>query len=194
MDIEVNERFPVIALVSSAGGLDALTRVLAPLPSTLPAAVVALQHTSPTGPAQLAGILERRTALPVRFARDGDPLVPGQVLVIPPAAHMLIGIDAVVRLIKTGALPPARPSADLLLCTLAVALGPRAIAVVLTGGGTDGSLGAQAMHAFGGHVVVQDEASSQQYGMPGSAVNADSPGTPQPLDDIAEQLLTLLRP
>src|SRR4051794_4794512 len=158
VEIDVRERFAVVALVSSAGGLDALTRVLAPLPSTFPAAVVALQHTSPTGPAQLAGILERRTALPVRFAHDRDPLIPGQVLVIPPAAHMLIGTDAVVRLIKTGHLPPARPSADLLLCTLAVALGARAIAVVLTGGGNDGALGVQAMHAFGGHVLIQDEA------------------------------------
>jgi two-component system chemotaxis response regulator CheB len=194
MDTEVNQRFPVVALVSSAGGLDALTRVLAPLPSTFPAAVVALQHTSPTGPAHLASILERRTALPVRFARDGDPLVPGQVLVIPPAAHMLIGTDAVVRLIKTGSIPPARPSADLLLCTLAVALGPRAVAVVLTGGGSDGSLGAQAMHAFGGRTLVQDEASSQQYGMPGAATSADTKGPPQPLDDIAKHLLALLQP
>ena len=194
METQVRERFPVVALVSSAGGLDALTRVLAPLPPTFPAAVIALQHTSPEAPSRLASILERRTALPVRAAQDGDPLVPGQVLVIPPAAHMLVGADAVVRLIKTGNLPPARPSADLLLSTLAVALGPRVIAVILTGGGTDGSLGVQALHAFGGHVLVQDQATSQQYGMPGAAVNADSPDAPQPLDDIAKNLLALLQP
>jgi len=194
VEIEATERFPVVALVSSAGGLDALTRVLAPLPPGFPAAVIALQHTSPTAPAQLADILERRTSLPVQFAHDGDPLVPGQVLVIPPGAHMLIGTDAVVRLIKAGAIPPARPSADLLLCTLAVALGPRAVAVVLTGSGTDGSLGVQAIHAFGGRTLVQDQASSQQYGMPHAAVNADSPGTPQPLNDIAQNLLALLQP
>ncbi len=194
MKDEVNERFPVVALVSSAGGLDALTRVLAPLPAAFPAAVIALQHTSPDAPARLANILGRRTALPVRSARDREPLIPGQVLVIPPGAHMLVGTDATVRLLKTGALPPARPSADLLLCTLAVALGPRAIAVVLTGGGTDGSLGAQAMHAFGGHTVVQDEASSEHYGMPRAVVNADHPGTPQPLDDIAKYLIALLQP
>jgi hypothetical protein len=72
--------------------------------------------------------------------------------------------------------------------------GPRAVAVILTGGGTDGSLGAQAIHAFGGHVLVQDQASSKQYGMPGAAVNADSPGIPQPLDDIGQNLLALLQP
>ena len=70
--------------------------------------------------------------------------------------------------------------------------GPRAVAVVLTGGGSDGSLGVRAVHAFGGRVVVQDEATSQQYGMPAAAAHADGPGIPQPLDDIAGHLLTLL--
>jgi two-component system chemotaxis response regulator CheB len=194
VDAEVNERFPVVALVSSAGGLDALSQILTPLPPTFPAAVIALQHTSPTAPGVLADILDRRTALPVRFADDGDPLLPGQVLVIPPAVHMLVGADGAVRLIKTGSLPPARPSADLLLATLAVALGPRAVAVVLTGGGTDASLGTQAIHAYGGHVIVQDEASSQIYGMPHASIHADHPGRPLPLDQIADALLALLTP
>jgi two-component system, chemotaxis family, protein-glutamate methylesterase/glutaminase len=194
VDAEVNERFPVVALVSSTGGLDALSQVLTPLPPSFPAAVIALQHTSPAAPGVLAEILARRTALPVRFADDGDPLVPGQVLVIPPAAHMLVGADARVRLIKTGSLPPARPSADLLLSTLAVALGSRAVAVVLTGGGTDASLGTQAIHVYGGQVMVQDEASSKVYGMPGASVHADHPGQPVPLDQIADALLALLTP
>jgi len=107
---------------------------------------------------------------------------------------MLVGPDAMVRLIKTGSLPPARPSADLLLSTLAVALGPRAVAVVLTGGGTDASLGTQAIHAYGGQVMVQDEASSQVYGMPGASVHADHPGRPIPLHQIAAALLALLTP
>ena len=95
MEIGVTERFPVVALVSSAGGLDALTRVLAPLPRSFPAAVIALQHTSPTSPGYLAGILGRRTTLPVRAAEDLDRCVPGHVLVIPPGSHMLVGTDAV---------------------------------------------------------------------------------------------------
>jgi len=192
VDADVNERFPVVALVSSRGGMDALSQVLTPLPRNLPAAVIALQHTSPAAPGLLATILAQRTALPVRFADDRDPLVPGQVLVIPPAAHMLVGTDATVRLIKTGPLPPARPSADLLLATLAVALGPRVVAVVLTGGGTDASLGTQAIHAYGGRVMVQDEPSSERYGMPDASVHADPTGRPVPLDQIAGALLGLL--
>jgi two-component system chemotaxis response regulator CheB len=193
MDVETRDRFSVIALVSSAGGLDALTRVLAPLEPGFPAAVIALQHTAPAFDSKLARILDGRSMLPVRAAADGDPLTPGEVLVIPAGVHMLVGTDARVRLIKSGALPPARPSADLLLSTLAVALGPRVIAVVLTGGGTDGALGAQAVHAYGGRVFVQDEDSSQQFGMPRATVKADSPGTPLPLGHIAETLATLVR-
>ena len=193
MNLETRDRFSVVALVSSAGGLDALTRVLAPLEPDFPAAVIALQHTAPGVESRLARILDSRSALPVRAAADGDPLTPGEVLVIPAGAHMLVGTDARVRLINTGALPPARPSADLLLSTLAVALGPRAVAVVLTGTGTDGALGTQAMHVYGGRVLVQDEASSEQYGMPRATVDADHPGTPLPLDQIAGTLTSLLR-
>lgn len=78
MDAEVNERFPVVALVSSTGGLDALSQVLTPLPPSFPAAVIALQHTSPTAPGLLADILAGRTRLPVRFADDPIPWCPAR--------------------------------------------------------------------------------------------------------------------
>lgn len=185
--------FPVVALVCSIGGLDALSVVLAPLPAGIPAAVLAMQHISPHRESHLAEVLSRRTVLPVEAAHDGAPLVPGRVLVVPAAKHLLVGVDDRVRLIDTGAIPPARPSADLLLSTLAVAAGPRAVAVVLTGGGTDGSLGAKAVRAFGGRVLVQDEASAEEYGMPGASVLPGSPRAPVPLDEIAAVLVGLLQ-
>ena len=76
---------PVVALVASAGGLDALSRVLAPLPAELPAAVLVALHQDPARPSELAELLGQRTALPVRAVRDGDRLKVGQVLVTPPA-------------------------------------------------------------------------------------------------------------
>ena len=75
---------PAVALVCSAGGLHALRRVLGPLPSDFPAAIVVLQHQRPSGPSMLAPILARACRLPVRDARDGDALVAGCVLVVPP--------------------------------------------------------------------------------------------------------------
>ncbi|MDQ4036759.1 MAG: chemotaxis protein CheB [Actinomycetota bacterium] len=184
--------FPVVALVSSTGGLDALRRVLGPLPQGLPAAVIAMQHTDPTHPSGLARLLDRQTTLTVRPAVSGAELVPGEVLVPPAGSHLLVGRDDRVHLIPTGLLPPARPSADLLLSTLAVALGERAIAVVLTGSGHDASLGVQAITLFGGACLMQDEASSVQYGMPGAATASGDYGPPLPLDEIAAVLTRLL--
>ena len=184
--------YPVLALVSSTGGLDALSRVLGPLPADFPAAVIAMQHTDPTHTSELALLLSRQTQLEVVPATSGATLVPGQVLVPPAGMHLLVGRESRVHLIPTGDLPPARPSADLLLCTLAVALGDRAVAVVLTGSGHDGSLGVQAIKRFGGACFMQDEASSVQYGMPSSATASGDYGPPLPLDEIAEVLIRLL--
>jgi two-component system chemotaxis response regulator CheB len=187
------DAFPVVALVASAGGRDALRAVLGPLPVDFPAAVIALQHLSPDVESRLPEILAPYTHLPVRTATEGMALVPGEVLVAPAGRHLLIGGDARVHLILSGRLPPARPSADLLLVSLAVAMGPRVLAVVLTGRGDDGALGAQAVTSFGGRTLVQDEASSVEFGMPSATLRADSPGAPVPLAGIAEVLQEILR-
>jgi len=165
----------VIALVCSAGGLSALTAVLAPLPADLPAAVIVLQHQSPGRSSWLAPILARRSRLPVRDARHGDVLLPGHVFVIPSGAHALITPAGSIALIASDGAPPYRPSADLLLVTLAVVLGHRAIAVILSGGGNDGATGAVAVHDFGGTVFAADEASSTHFAVPAAAIGRDRP-------------------
>jgi len=178
-------RFPVLALVTSAGGLDALSTVLTSLPADLPAAVLIGQHLSPRHPSHLATVLDRRTALKVRVAMDGDELPPGTALVAPPARHILVTSEARVGLIETGALPPARPSADLLLATLAVTCGPRALAVVLTGDGTDAQAGVRAIAHCGGTVFVQSDTSSAHAGMPTAAAETGLVHATLPLSDIA---------
>ncbi len=162
--------FPVVALVCSAGGLDALTRVLAPLPADLPAAVIVLQHLEPDRVSELAAILDQRTALAVGLAVDGDRLTPARVWVCPPGRHTLVTGDMSLALIPSGTVPPYRPSADLLLTTLAVAAGPRVIAVVLTGRGNDAATGATAVHRFGGTVIASTLASSTEAAMPRATI------------------------
>jgi two-component system chemotaxis response regulator CheB len=103
-------------------------------------------------------------------ARDGDQLTPGRVVVAPAGQHLLITSELRLALIESGAFPPSRPSADLLLTTLAIAAGPRAIAVVLSGTGHDGATGATAVHRFGGTVLATDEASSQSFAMPSATI------------------------
>jgi two-component system chemotaxis response regulator CheB len=163
----------VIALVASAGGLDAVSRVLRDLPGDLPASVIALIHQAPDRVNELVRLLGRSCRLPVEAARDGAVLTAGRVVVVPPGRHLLVGAEGRIALIVSGAAPPSRPSADLLLATLATAVGPRAIAVVLSGGGHDGATGATAVHAFGGTVVATDEASSSSFSMPLATIQRD---------------------
>jgi two-component system chemotaxis response regulator CheB len=188
----------VVALVCSAGGLDALSRVLSGLPADLPAAVVALQHLSPDRPSELASLLAVRTSLTVRTAHDGDRLTPGRVLVAPSGRHLLLTNDGTVALVRSGALPPARPSADLLLTSLALTAGARAVAVVLTGYGTDGAVGAAAVHRLGGVVVTSDEATSLHFAMPSATITSAAAGGEAVadhivgLDDVAPLLISLV--
>jgi len=162
--------FPVVALVCSAGGLDALTRVLRPLPMDFPGPVLVLQHLAPDARSWLADILAQRSPLPVVPARDGVALMPATVLVAPPGRHVLVTGEETVALIASGPIPPARPSADLLLVSLALSVGSRAIAVVLSGHGNDGATGATAVHHFGGVVIASDEASSVEFSMPQATI------------------------
>jgi two-component system chemotaxis response regulator CheB len=184
---------PIVALVCSAGGLDALTEVLEPLPATLPAAVIVLQHMEPGRTSSLAEILGTRTALPVRPAADGDVLTPGEVLVAPAGCHTLIAADGTLALIPSGAAPPYRPSADLLLTTAAIAAGPMLIAVVLSGRGNDAATGATAVHHFGGTVIVSSVASSTQAAMPQATIDRDDiTGHVVGLHEVAELLVALV--
>jgi chemotaxis response regulator CheB len=131
--------WPIIALVASAGGLDALEQILGALPKTLDASVVVLLHQAPDRDSRLVELLGRRSILPVDEARDGVALRPGRVTVVPPGSHLLIGRGLRTTLIDSGASPPNRPSGDLLLATLATAAGARVLAVILSGGGHDGA-------------------------------------------------------
>jgi two-component system chemotaxis response regulator CheB len=182
-------RFPVVALVASAGGLGALSHVLANLPADLPAAVLVALHQSPTQASLLAPILSRRTALRVEEAADRTEMRSGTVLVIPPAYHLLVTSDARIGLIDTGPVPPSRPSADLLLATLAVTCGSRALAVILTGMGHDGQAGVRAIAHCGGTVLAQDRATSEFYAMPSAAIATEHVHRILALADIAPAIV-----
>lgn len=186
-------RFPVIALVASSGGLDALTRVLAPLPADLPAALLIALHQSPDRIGNLPELLHHCTALEVRRAVDGDEFEPGVALVVPAACHLLVTSEDRIGLLDTGDLPPARPSADLLLATLAVTCGPRALAIVLTGKGNDAQAGIRAIVHRGGTVYAQDETTSAHFGMPGAALSTGLVDKTLALPDIAAAIIARSR-
>lgn len=189
------DKFKIIALVSSVGGLAATSDILGALPADIPAALLILQHAEPTRANLLADILSRRSPRAIELATDGAQVRPGRALVAPSGAHSLITADLTVRLIASGTFPPSRPSADLLLTTLAVAAGPRAIAVVLTGAGSDSATGATAVHTLGGFVIASDQASSENFSMPAATIaRAGVTDAILPVNRIAAQLMDLLIP
>lgn len=125
-------------------------------------------------------------------AEHGGTLRAGCVVVAPPGQHTLITPGLRIALIASGAFPPSRPSADLLLTTLAVAVDGSAVAVVLSGGGHDGATGATAIHAFGGTVLATDEPSSREFSMPLAAIKRDDAVDDiVALDDVPDRLIEL---
>ena len=163
----------VVALVCSAGGLTALKQIVQQLPADFSAAVVVLQHLAPHSPSILSTLLSRGCRLPVHDVVDGEPITGGSIAVVPPGVHALATNDGRFSLIASDGFPPYRPSADLLLTSLAVTSRTNVIAVVLSGLGQDGATGALAVHHFGGCVIAADEESSEHYAMPAAAISRD---------------------
>lgn len=184
---------PVIGIVASAGGLSAFSKILGDLPANFNAAILVLQHLDPAHTSHLANILARRTQLRVREAADHDRLEPGVVFTAPAGVHLLVTRAGRISLSHLPAVNFVRPAADSLLESLATVFGPRAVAVVLTGTGHDGARGAQAVKRAGGTVIVQDEATSEFFGMPGAAINAGMVDQILPLDGIGPALEILIR-
>jgi two-component system chemotaxis response regulator CheB len=180
--------YAIIAIAASAGGL----MVLAALPGDLPVPIVVVQHLDPRHRSLMAEILGRRTALQVRQAQDGDDLRVGTVYIAPPDYHLLVNGDGTLSLSQSKLVHFLRPSADLLFESVAASYGDRAIAVVLTGSGRDGSLGVEGMKKMGGTVIAQDVASAQFGGMPAAAIETGCVDFVLPLGEIAQALITLV--
>ncbi|PYV89848.1 MAG: chemotaxis protein CheB [Acidobacteria bacterium] len=187
-----NAAFDVVALASSAGGLTALSEVLACLPSDFPAALVVVQHLDPRHRSLMAEILSRRTTLHVKEAEEGNHLSSGTVFIAPPNRHLLVTSDGTVSLTQSELVHFVRPSADLLFESVAASYKHRAIAVVLTGSGSDGSMGVGAIKKMGGTVIVQDEKTSEFFGMPGAAIQTGNADFILPLAEISSALVTLV--
>jgi two-component system chemotaxis response regulator CheB len=182
----------IVALVASAGGVDAVSRILRRLPARFGAPIIVLIHQQPDRVSSLVDVLARGSGMPVVAAEHGAELPSGQVVVVPPGTHLLVTCGGRILLIPSGQVPPSRPSADLLLATLATATGPRAIAVILSGGGHDGATGATAVHACGGTVIATDEATSAHFSMPLAAIERDDAvDRIVALDEVADVLVAL---
>jgi two-component system, chemotaxis family, protein-glutamate methylesterase/glutaminase len=192
MRLAPNAAYDVVALAASAGGLSALSQLLGELPEDFPAALVVVQHLDPRHRSLMADILSRRTSLQVRQADTGDQLTPGTVHIAPPNNHLLVNADGSLSLTQTELVHFLRPSADLLFESVAASYKDRAIAVVLTGTGSDGAMGIEAVKKMGGTVIAEDEQTSEFFGMPGAAIETGLVDFVLPLSEISSALVTLV--
>jgi two-component system, chemotaxis family, protein-glutamate methylesterase/glutaminase len=161
----------VVVVGASAGGVEALTRLVADLDEGLGAPVLVVLHTSP-GESFLPGILERAGKLPARHAQDGDVLVHDRIYVAPPDGHLLLS-DGRVRVVRGPHENGHRPAIDPLFRSAAVCYRNRTVAVVLSGSLDDGAAGCAAVSRHGGTVIVQDPADAPYPSMPLHAIAAD---------------------
>lgn len=184
--------YEIIAFAASAGGLNAVSRVLGVLPEGFPTPIVIVHHLDPRHRSLMAEILSRRTKLEVREAREGDHLRARTVFVAPPDYHLLVNPDGTLSLSHSELVHFLRPSADLLFESAAASFKERAIAVILSGTGSDGAMGLRAIKKMGGTVIAQDEGTSEFFGMPSAAINTKMVDFVLPLDQIGEALVTLV--
>lgn len=183
----------LIAIGASTGGPAAIVHVLAPLPANFPIPVLVVLHISELFAFAFADWLASQISLPVRLAKDGEPVpFPGTscVLLAPAGRHMIVE-GGRIRLTDTEERNSCKPSIDELFDSVAREMGERAALVLLTGMGKDGAQGLLSGRKAGAQTIAQDEASSIVFGMPGEAVRIGAAGQVLPPDEITEILKTL---
>lgn len=192
MSVDPADRFDIVAVAASAGGVQALSALVSALPVDFPVPVLIVQHLDPRHETTLADILDRRSALRVKLAVAGERARRGTVYLAPPDRHLLVDEHGVLSLSGTPRTNFVRPSADVLFENMAMSHGQKAIVCVLTGTGRDGAAGAQAVRSRGGKVIVEDPGTAEFPGMPKAAVVAGDVDLVLPLREIPAALTDLL--
>jgi len=183
----------VVAIGASTGGPTALQAIIPRLPKELGAAVLVVQHIPLGFTRYLADRLATRSTLPVHEARDGEAVRPGRVLIAPAGHHLKLvprGEAVEVRLDDEPRSSLHRPSADVLMASVAEVFGARSLGVVLTGMGSDGAAGLGAIRKAGGRTMVESEETCVIYGMPKAAIEAGVVDRAVPLPEIADAILS----
>ena len=180
-----------LGIGASAGGLAPLEEFLARIPPRSHMAYVVVQHLDPTHKALLPELLQRITPMPVQEATQGMPIEPDSVYVIPPNTELSV-VNGSLHLAKPMEPRGMRLPIDVLFSSLAIAQGEQAIGVVLSGMGSDGTLGLQAIRAVGGVTAVQQPDTAQFDAMPKSAIAANCADIIAPPGDLPSRILAFL--
>jgi two-component system, chemotaxis family, CheB/CheR fusion protein len=182
------EDFPVVGIGASAGGLDACTKLVEALPVDTGMAFILVQHLDPTHQSMMVDLLAGHTSMTVRQATDGMPIERDHFYIIPPGTYLAVSNGA-LHLSQPLARHGARLPIDFLLHSLATDYGERAICVILSGTGADGSLGLKAVKEQGGLVIAQDPTEAAYDGMPRSAIMTGTVDLVLPVANIPAALV-----
>lgn len=186
----------VLLIATSTGGPTALATVIPQLPADFPLPVLVVQHMPPVFTDLLAQRLNSQSPLQVLEAKDGLPVVPGQVLIAPGDFHLTTsreGRQVYARLHQGPHENGCRPAADVLFRSAHATWGGNALVLVMTGMGQDGLVGTRPLHAQGARIAAQDEASSVVWGMPGEVIRHGLADAVLPLSAIPDWLVTTAR-
>jgi two-component system chemotaxis response regulator CheB len=181
----------IVAIGVSTGGPDALAKLLPSFPANFPLSVVIAQHMPPIFTELLARRLSSKCPLPVREGKQGELLAPGCIWIAPGDFHLVVEHENQKFSLHTHQGPRenfCRPSVDVLFRSVAKVYGPSAVGVILTGMGQDGLKGCEALSAAGASIIVQDEASSVVWGMPGFVARAGLAEKILPIDQIGAEI------
>lgn len=184
--------FPIIGIGASVGGLDAFKKLFDAMPTDIGAAFVLVQHLDPSHKSHTHELLARHTNMPMIEARDGMRVEPNHVYVIPPDAD-LAAIDGALRLTKPIQRRGPRLPIDFFFRSLADNLHEKAICIVLSGAGSDGTLGLKAVEANGGMTLVQSPETAQQDGMPRSAIATGVVDHVLPIEEMPRVIVKYIR-
>jgi two-component system chemotaxis response regulator CheB len=185
----------IFAIAASTGGVQALSRVLAALPSNAPGTLV-VQHMPGNFTKSFAERLDNECEVNVKEARNGDHVIPGRVLIAPGGLHMLLqrsGANYYVTIKDGSAVCRQKPSAEVLFNSVAKYAGANAVGAILTGMGNDGAGGLLNMRQNGAHTIAQDEASSIVFGMPKEAIECGAAQKVVPLSQIAKTMINVVQ-
>jgi two-component system, chemotaxis family, protein-glutamate methylesterase/glutaminase len=185
----------VFAIGASTGGVQALTCVLSTLPANAPGTVV-VQHMPAHFTTSFAQRLHGECAMSVKEAEEGDPVLPGRVLIAPGGLHLLLQRSGANYFVTLRDGPPVcrqKPSVEVLFSSVAKYAGANAVGAILTGMGNDGATGLLNLRQAGAHTIAQDEQSCVVYGMPKEAVARGGVEKVVPLAKVAETLLAFAR-
>ncbi|MBI2831279.1 MAG: PAS domain-containing protein [Chloroflexi bacterium] len=184
--------FPIVGIGASAGGLEALGQFLNHVPPDSGIAFIIVQHLDPTHTSAMPDLLKRTAQIPVSEAKDGERVEPDHVYIIPPHKNMTI-MHRTLQLIEQPSRPGLAHNIDLFFRSLAVDEKERSICIVLSGTGTDGVIGARAVKAEGGMVMVQDPDTARYDGMPRSVQASGAADFSLPSDKLPEKLIEYVK-